>query len=93
MARNQDDYHEGFNDCAKQYLKTHISLDEVTASFDKFLDKINKLKRINKHIYNHFKKNIDVTEKEMIGGPKVKKLNLAEIIKLIEIEMAYEMKK
>ena len=89
MARNQADYQEGFNDASEHFQKTHISLDEVTSTFDKFLDKINKMKKVYISIYNHFKKNINLNGIEM-KTLKEKRVNISQIVKLIEIDMLAE---
>ena len=91
MAKNQDDYQEGYNDACEHFQKTHISLEEVAGSFDKFLDKINKMKKIHIGIYNHFKKNLGLNGTE-IKTLKEKRVNIKEIIKLIEIDMLAEQK-
>lgn len=91
MAKKDEDYQAGFNDCAEQLQKTHISLDEVTSTFDKFLDKINKMKRVYLGIYNHFRKNLSLEQIEM-KTTKEKRVNIQEILKLIELDMLADQK-
>lgn len=79
-------YNEGWEDALQFAEKEYIKLDIVSESIDKFLDKINSLKKINNFFYDHFKngKNIDGNP---LADAKEKKNNIEQILKLIETEI------
>lgn len=87
MSKNSPDYLEGIEEGLKIAQKTHIPLEEVLKSFDKFFDKINALKKIIKSFRDHFKFNKDLNGKEMTAD-KEKEENLSYIINNIELEIS-----
>lgn len=87
MGKNSPDFLEGIEEGLKIAQKTHIPLEEVLKSFDKFFDKINSLKKIIKQFYDHFKFNKDIHGIEMIED-KAKEENLSYIINNLEIEIS-----
>lgn len=91
MAKSQDDYQDGYNDACETLQKTHISIDQVEDTFNKFLDKINKMKKVYNGVYNHYKKDLSL-EGNVMKTLKEKRNNIKDIIKLIELDMLADQK-
>jgi hypothetical protein len=89
--KDNDSYNEGFADGLQHMNKTHIALNEVLASFDKFLDKIANLKTIILYFYNHHKKHRAI-DNSLLNSVKKKKENLDKILKMCYNELNKERK-
>lgn len=88
---SNEKHNEAWEECSQFYQKTHVPIKEVLESIDKLLDKINKLKSVNNHIYNHFKNSVDINGQKL---EKIyeKKVNIKKIIDLIEEQRKTEIK-
>ncbi len=86
IKENNPLYREGVEDGLTLAQKTHIPLEEVMKSFDKFFDKINSLKKIIIMFNDHHINNKDILGKEMIET-KDKEINLAYLLDAMQKEM------
>lgn len=86
MAKNTPDYLEGIEEGLKLAQKTHIPLEEVLKSFDKFFDKINSLKKVVRLFKDHHVNNLNINGVEM-KTDKEKEENLLYILNNLEIEI------
>lgn len=83
MNEDNSRHNSGWEECSKYYLETHIPVKKVTASFDKFFDKINSMKGILFILHNHFRKNIDIDGLVMLQSSH-KEDNLDLVLSMID---------
>lgn len=89
---NNEDYNEGFNDASEYFVDSHIPLDYLISSFDKFFDKISHTNNLLNYIYKHFKCDKDINDITM-KTEEFRKKNLDKILNMVYTEINSTKKK
>lgn len=90
MKRNEE-YNAGWEDCTRYHQETHVPVNKLLRTFDKFFDKIYTLKKILKLVHDHFRKEIDIDGQPMLSFDH-RRSNQEQLFKIIDNLMQIERK-